>query len=473
MPHGTLVYRFGDFELHPHAGRLLRAGRHIRLGSIPLAILVRLIAAAPQVVEKDALTEAGWGGTASLTSLEKAISRLRQALEDRDGSRYVETVPFRGYRLIAPVDEIDSVAAAAHQTRDQPFRRFEDARRELATLSRQAITTARQTLEAAVASAPNYAPGHAMLAMACALAFEASRFDVACDLAALAQAVDHARRALALDADCADGWSALGFALHLQGETDDAVAKAHTAVALDPGTWRHRVRLAFVSWGDARLEAAQSALRLRPELAIAHWLRATVFIARRAFDSALSELREGCAAQDAQPPEEASYPGVGLHLLRGHVLVAQGRPEEAIADFETELAGAGRGQMYANECSANTWYALGALRLQHRNHREAEAAFRQALAIAPGHLFSMAALGQPCPARHPSDPRVMDGVIARAVALARGNRHRDAMQIYMDGLAASARPREGWILPVEPILQPLERGDIWAPVLQKIRQRAT
>lgn len=473
MPRGTLVYRFGDFELHPHGGRLLRAGQRVRLGSIPIAILGRLIAAAPHVVEKDAITQAGWGGIASLTSLEKAISRLRRALEDADGSRYVETVPFRGYRFIARVDEVDSVAAAPHQTRDRPFRRFEDARRELATLKRQSIVIARTGFEDTVASAPGYPPAHAALAMACAFAYEATRFDVACDLAALRQAVHHARRAIALDPDCADGWCALGFALHLQGETDEAVAAARTGVALDGGSWRHWVRLAFVSWGDARLEAALAALRLRPQLALAHWLRATVYIARGAFDSALSELREGCAAQDAQPIDDATYPGVGLHLLRGHVLVAQGRLDEAIRDFEAELSYAERGQMYSQECTANTWYALGALRLRQRKHREAEAAFHQALAIAPRHLVSMAALGQSLPELNASDPRAMEAVVASAVALARGNRYRDAAQIYREGLAMARIPGWGWILPVEPILQPLEREDVWAPVLETVRQRAT
>jgi tetratricopeptide (TPR) repeat protein len=233
------------------------------------------------------------------------------------------------------------------------------------------------------------------------------------------------------------------------------------------------VRLAFVTWGDARLETALPALRLRPQLALAHWLRATVYIARGAFDSALSELREGCAAQDAQPADDALYPGVGLHLLRGQVLVAQGRFDEAIHDLNAELVANERGQLYSQECAANTWYALGAIHLRQRQHRDAEAAFRQALTIAPSHLFSVAALGERLPARDPSDPRTMDVVIARAVALARGGRHREAAQIYIEGLDRAGTPNAGWTLPIEPILQPFERADIWAPVLEKVRQRAT
>jgi hypothetical protein len=53
-------------------------------------------------------------------------SGWRRVARTLSGPR-VETVPFRGYRFIAAVDEIESLDAAAPETRDRPFRRFEDA----------------------------------------------------------------------------------------------------------------------------------------------------------------------------------------------------------------------------------------------------------------------------------------------------------------------------------------------------------
>jgi hypothetical protein len=62
--------------------------------------------------------------------------------------------------------------------------------------------------------------------------------------------------------------------------------------------------------------------------------------------------------------------------------------------------------------------------------------------------------------------------MARAIAMARGNRHAEAAQIYKDTLAAGT-PNAGWILPVEPVLHAAARPDLWRPVLTIVQQRAT
>jgi hypothetical protein len=49
---------------------------------------------------------------------------------------------------------------------------------------------------------------------------------------------------------------------------------------------RHQVRLALGSWGETRLRAARRALAQLPQLPLAHWLAATVFVARHALDHA-------------------------------------------------------------------------------------------------------------------------------------------------------------------------------------------
>jgi tetratricopeptide (TPR) repeat protein len=127
------------------------------------------------------------------------------------------------------------------------------------------------------------------------------------------------------------------------------------AVALERNGWRHWLRLAYVSWGDERIEAAETALKLHPDLALAHWLLATVLIARGAFDAALIAILAGCAAQDKQRIAPGPYPAVGLHLQHGLVLLALGRLDEALRAFESELDVPDYGQLYARERAAKRW----------------------------------------------------------------------------------------------------------------------
>lgn len=476
MRRGDSVYRFGGFELHPDTRRLLRDGQRLALADSASAILVHLITNAPAVLSKDALAKAGWCGIATAGSVEKALSRLRQVLGDGNGGGaiYIETVPNRGYRFVAAVEEVPAqVGELPAGIDDEAFQAFVRGRRALATLNRHAVVAARADFARTLASAPGYAPAHVGLSTARALTFEATRFARACDPGEVIRAVDDAREGVRLNPELADAWSALGFALSIYGDAEAAAVAAVKAVALEPASWRHALRLAYVSWGEERIEAAETALALRPQLALAYWLKATVLVARGAFDQALAQLRDGCAAQDNQPADSSAYPAVGLHLLRGLVLAAQDRLDEAGAAFDAELSAPDRGQLYWQECAANTWYARGAVRLRQRDVAGAEVAFRQALATAPGHLCSLAALGQTIPALAPGDPRAADAGIARAIVFARGNRHTEAVQIYKDTIGAAGHPNAGWILPVEPLLHAAARVEIWRPVLTLLQQRAT
>src|SRR5262249_27631238 len=187
--------------------------------------------------------------------------------------------------------------------------------------------------------------------------------------------------------------STLAFVLHRSGSAAEAIAAARKAVTLDGGNWHHHLRLAFVSWGEERLRAADRVLALCPGLALAHWFSATVFVARQAFEAALEELRAGCTSQDAQRTERGRFKAVGLHLLHGLVLAARDNEERALEEFARELEFEGEGQLYARECSANTWYATGAIHLRNGRREQADAAFREALNRAPGHPLAAAMCG--------------------------------------------------------------------------------
>ena len=474
------VYRFDPFELDPASRALFRAQQRVRLSSPQAAILGYLVTHPGVVIAKETLIDEGWGGRAvSENSLDQAISRLRKLLGGGgEHAKFIETIPQEGYRFVATVERAtrDGIDAQL-EAQLAPFRAVRQARTELETLDRNRIGHARQTLEEVVREAPDYLPGHVGLAIACGLLFKASTPDAEPDAAALALGIQQGRDACAMAPQSGKAWSALGFLLYLNGDTDQANAAAARAMALEPDLWRHAMLAAYVTWGDDRLYAARRALALCPGLALAHWFRATVFIARGAFEAAFEELRAGCAAQDAQK-KGADFPAVGLHLLHGLVLAAHGQLDEAAAELRRELPSADSELLYARECAANTWYAIGAVALRQQKRTEADAAFKRALTIAPHHVSATAVLRGDLPSSRAGlssghYERQMEAALGQAIVLARGNRTADAARIYGDAVAQAPPGSVGWLLPVEPLLHPLGHREIWDAALTMIRVRAS
>ena len=134
------------------------------------------------------------------------------------------------------------------------------------------------------------------------------------------------------------------------------------------------------------------------------------------------------------------------------------------------------GQLYARECSANTLYADGAIRLRQGRRDEAAAAFREALKRVPGHPLAAAAL-----ARVPSgsstsavrgDAMGVDPAIVQAAVLALAGKHDQAARLCGDALARAEPGPAGWLLPVEPLLNATAHRDVWADTLAMVRDRA-
>ena len=108
--------RFGVYELDRDAMELRKHGVPIRLQEQPFRVLAMLAERPGEVVTREELQEQIWGNTFVDfdQSLNKAVNRVREALNDNAGTpQYVETVPRRGYRFIAPV-------AAVPQTEEPP-----------------------------------------------------------------------------------------------------------------------------------------------------------------------------------------------------------------------------------------------------------------------------------------------------------------------------------------------------------------
>jgi DNA-binding winged helix-turn-helix (wHTH) protein len=102
------VVRFGSFELDLHAERLLKNGRVVRLQPQPFKLLRLLTNQPGKLVTREEIQAALWTNDTFVDfeqGVNFAIKQVRDALGDRaENSIYVETVPKRGYRFLAPVD---------------------------------------------------------------------------------------------------------------------------------------------------------------------------------------------------------------------------------------------------------------------------------------------------------------------------------------------------------------------------------
>ena len=101
------IYRFGLYFADPDAGTLLREGVPIKLQEQPLRVLCLLLERAGKVVTREELRQTLWPEGTYVEfdgSLNATLKRLRSALgDDADNPTFIETVPRRGYRFIAPV----------------------------------------------------------------------------------------------------------------------------------------------------------------------------------------------------------------------------------------------------------------------------------------------------------------------------------------------------------------------------------
>ena len=109
------ILRFGTFEVDVRAGELRKQGKRIKLQDQPFHVLTVLLQRPGEVVTREELRNQNWPPDTFVdfdNSLNTAINKLREALGDSaDNPRFIETLPRRGYRFIAPVSGIDDGAA--------------------------------------------------------------------------------------------------------------------------------------------------------------------------------------------------------------------------------------------------------------------------------------------------------------------------------------------------------------------------
>src|SRR5258708_3891979 len=109
------ILRFGVFEVDVRAGELRKQGVRIKLQEQPFHVLTVLLQRPGEVVTREELRSENWPADTFVdfdNSLNTAINKLREALGDSaDNPRFIETLPRRGYRFIAPVADVDGTTS--------------------------------------------------------------------------------------------------------------------------------------------------------------------------------------------------------------------------------------------------------------------------------------------------------------------------------------------------------------------------
>ncbi len=116
-PDRTRKARFGAFDVDFRSGELRKHGIRLKLQDQPFQVLALLLERAGDVVSREELRQKLWPADTFVdfdTGLNSAVKKLRDVLSDSaDEPRYIETLPRRGYRFIAQVENGHLPAAAA------------------------------------------------------------------------------------------------------------------------------------------------------------------------------------------------------------------------------------------------------------------------------------------------------------------------------------------------------------------------
>lgn len=116
----TNIFRFGLFEADAARGTLTRSGLRVKVQDQPFRVLLVLLERPGEIVSRDELRQKLWPEGTYVDfdgSLNVILKKLRAAIEDdSDNPRFIETVPRRGYRFIAPVSVAQAAGAKGAET---------------------------------------------------------------------------------------------------------------------------------------------------------------------------------------------------------------------------------------------------------------------------------------------------------------------------------------------------------------------
>ena len=103
------LVRFGAFEADVRTGELRKDGVKLKFGGQPFEVLAILLERPGDVVGREELQKRLWPDTFVDVerNLNTAVNKIREVLGDSaESPRFLETLPRRGYRFIAPVEHL-------------------------------------------------------------------------------------------------------------------------------------------------------------------------------------------------------------------------------------------------------------------------------------------------------------------------------------------------------------------------------
>ncbi len=378
-----------------------------------------------------------------------------------------------------------------HETSNlDAYRAYTEGWLKIETLNTEFVGDAIRDFERAILADPQFAQAFAGLANAEFVAYEMTRQTHEPNREALTSGIDHAEHAIQLAPELAEAHATLSFLLTSAARYDEAQAAARRAVAIDPESWRHQYRLGHATWGAARIRALERAVTFYPQFAYAKLEMAMVHVARGQLETAETLVRRGAADQDQQRPSGNRFPGVGFHWLLGTLHAAQGRHDEAIAEFDRELGRVDRRRLYGPEYGTVALYWRGYSELALGRPEDAVASFAEVDTFIDAHPRGLlgradalrqlgdtegvtvaldrarASLDRFREAAQPSDAHLL-----RAIDAAGRGDAKEAVGCLENILSLPACPA-GWTIPIEPAFRPLAATSGFSHVLTRLAERA-
>lgn len=117
-------YRFATFEADGVTGELRRQGIRIKLNAQPFQVLLLLLDRPGDLLTREEICRTLWPDGTFVDyehGLNSAINRIREALGDTAANpRFIQTLARRGYRFLAPVEQLHPAPSPAAQPEAQP-----------------------------------------------------------------------------------------------------------------------------------------------------------------------------------------------------------------------------------------------------------------------------------------------------------------------------------------------------------------
>jgi DNA-binding winged helix-turn-helix (wHTH) protein len=355
------LHRIGPFTLDTRTLLLLREDEIVKVPMKTVEVLLALVDRRGEIVTKDELLKAAWPDSiVEEANLTVHVALLRKTL---GATAPIETIPKRGYRLLAETPPPPSETAAQAQAREAVLR----GRYFWNKLTRNSLERAAAAFEAGLKLDPDSGEAHSGL---CDARLMQGLFGFNPDRDVFRAARDHGERAIEMAAHSAEAqasfafsrlfdrfdfegaekalaearrlapsrvephlWSAL---LHaLRGDALKALALAREATALDPISLKAVVGSGFHLYlsqqHEPDVDPLLKALELEPEFAVAHWALGLAF-------DRLGEFERAEAAHRAAVLHSGSSPSMESNLARS--LALAGKRAEA-TEIAARLAAGG------------------------------------------------------------------------------------------------------------------------------------